>query len=101
MAHLGIPLCPCILLDPILVQQLRRTYKYFKDYRQVSRNSESSPHPPAPAPASLSECSHSVPVPTDDHRAHQSLPPPRPSKGAVLPAALHAGLGAHRRPLAP
>uniref|UniRef100_A0A8C0KR33 Translocase of inner mitochondrial membrane 50 n=1 Tax=Canis lupus dingo TaxID=286419 RepID=A0A8C0KR33_CANLU len=37
----------------------------------------------------------------DDHRAHQSLPPPRPSKGAVLPAALHAGLGAHRRPLAP
>lgn len=24
------------VLDPILVQQLRRTYKYFKDYRQVS-----------------------------------------------------------------
>nr|KAF6408244.1 translocase of inner mitochondrial membrane 50 [Molossus molossus] len=37
----------------------------------------------------------------DDHRAHQPLPPPRPPAGAVLPAALHAGLGAHRRPPAP
>ncbi|KAF3818167.1 hypothetical protein GH733_012475 [Mirounga leonina] len=35
VAHLGTPLCPAILLDPILVQQLRRTYKYFKDYRQM------------------------------------------------------------------
>ncbi|KAF0876429.1 TIM50 translocase, partial [Crocuta crocuta] len=34
-AHLGISLCPGVLLDPILIQQLRRTYKYFKDYRQM------------------------------------------------------------------
>lgn len=45
MAHLGIPLCPGVLLDPILIQQLRRTYKYFKDYRQVSRSPEPGPHP--------------------------------------------------------
>lgn len=49
MAHLRIPLCPGVLLDPILVQQLRRTYKYFKDYRQVSRSPEPHPHPSGPS----------------------------------------------------
>jgi len=39
--------------DPILVQQLRRTYKYFKDYRQVSRSPEPSPHPSSPGPRLL------------------------------------------------
>nr|KAF6411999.1 translocase of inner mitochondrial membrane 50 [Rousettus aegyptiacus] len=37
----------------------------------------------------------------DDHRAYQPLPSPRPSARAILPATLHTGLGAHRRPLAP
>lgn len=49
MAYLGIPLCPGVLLDPILVQQLRRTYKYFKDYRQVSRSPGPSPYPFTPS----------------------------------------------------
>lgn len=64
MVYLGIPLCPGVLLDPILVQQLRRTYKYFKDYRQVSKEpwaQSLSLHPQPPAP--LFECPCSAPVP--------------------------------------
>lgn len=38
---------------------------------------------------------------SDDHRAHEPEAAPRPSEGAVLPASLHAGAGAHRRPAAP
>lgn len=38
---------------------------------------------------------------SDDHRADESEAAARPSEGAVLPAALHAGAGAHRRPAAP
>lgn len=49
-AYLGLPLCSGVLLDPILVQQLRRTYKYFKDYRQVRRNPGPSPPPSIPNP---------------------------------------------------
>lgn len=38
---------------------------------------------------------------SDDHRADEPEAAARPSEGAVLPAALHAGAGAHRRPAAP
>lgn len=43
------------VLDPILVQQLRRTYKYFKDYRQVS-GGVVCVLGSAPMPSSVSEC---------------------------------------------
>lgn len=36
--------------------------------------------------------------PADDHRAYQPLPSPRPSAGALLPATVYTGPGAHRGP---
>lgn len=33
---------PFLLSDPPVVQQLKRTFKYFKDYRQVSGNRQTS-----------------------------------------------------------
>lgn len=38
---------------------------------------------------------------SDDHRADEPKAAAGPSQGAVLPASLHAGAGAHRRPAAP
>lgn len=38
---------------------------------------------------------------SDDHRTHQPKAAARPSEGAILPAPLHTGAGAHRCPAAP
>lgn len=87
-------------VDGPVIQQLKRTFKYFKDYRQVSLPVESSSlfyiHQKYTFTIFLILMNNNwIPCPADDHWTHKSEASPWPTEGAILPASIHPGARAH------